>query len=83
VSTIGESRLGPVPPQPRQPVNVWVLPGGQAYQVGDVIAFDKTGHRLLPMTPKVMRHGAKFSTLRWRSIHKTMSVSGQCRWSSG
>jgi hypothetical protein len=41
-----------VPPRLRQPINIWVLPRGQAYQVGDVIAFGETGHRLLSLAPK-------------------------------
>lgn len=40
-----------VPPRPRQPINVWVLPKGEGYQVGDVVAFAETGHRLLSLVP--------------------------------
>lgn len=40
-----------VPPTPNQPVNVWVLPKGDGYQSGDVVAFGETGHRLLSLVP--------------------------------
>lgn len=40
-----------VPPRPNQPMNVWVLPKGQGYQSGDVVAFGESGHRLLSLMP--------------------------------
>jgi hypothetical protein len=40
-----------VPPRPNQDINVWVLPNTEGYQVGDVIAFGETGHRLLALVP--------------------------------
>lgn len=41
-----------VPPRPRQRINVWVLPKGDDYEVGDVVAFGETGHRLLSRVPR-------------------------------
>lgn len=40
-----------VPPRPNQPINVWVLPKGEGYESGDVVAFGETGHRLLSLVP--------------------------------
>ncbi len=40
-----------VPPRPRQPINVWVLPKGEGYATGDVVAFGEAGHRLLSLVP--------------------------------
>jgi len=40
-----------VPPRPKQPINVWVLPRGEGYLPGDVVAFGETGHRLLAPVP--------------------------------
>ena len=40
-----------VPPRPNQPINVWVLPKGEGYEPGDVVAFGETGHRLLSLVP--------------------------------
>ena len=40
-----------LPPRPNAAINVWVLPSGQGYHVGDVIGFGETGHRLLSLVP--------------------------------
>ena len=40
-----------VPPRPSQAINVWVLPKGEGYTTGDVVAFGETGHRLLSLVP--------------------------------
>lgn len=41
-----------VPPRPTQSINVWVLPKGEGYQPGDVLAFGETGHRMLSLVPR-------------------------------
>lgn len=38
-----------VPPRPNQSINVWVLPKGEGYLPGDVLAFGETGHRMLSL----------------------------------
>lgn len=40
-----------VPPRPNQAINVWVLPKGEGYEPGDILAFGETGHRLLSLVP--------------------------------
>jgi hypothetical protein len=40
-----------LPPRPHQRINVWVLPRGEGYEIGDVVAFGETGHRLLSEVP--------------------------------
>ena len=40
------------PPRPNDPMAVWVLPAGEGYEQGDVIAFAETGHQLIAAVPR-------------------------------
>ncbi len=41
-----------VPPRPDEAMAVWVLPSGDGYRPGDVVAFAETAHRLVSGVPR-------------------------------